>query len=232
MSTITEPKATTRTKPKPDVGELRFVIYNVGWEGYEALRKLVGNQGPRLYYSRGNIELMSPLLPHEGFGKRLGRMVEAIGEELAIPIRPSRSLTLRREDVDRGAEADESYYIANVARVGHLTQINLDVDPPPDLVIEVEITSGILDKLDIYARLGVPEIWRFDGEILTVLILQPDRTYATSVKSIVFPFLPMDVFVQFVLDPDYSDESRWARSFRNWVRDVLLPMDRNRVEPE
>jgi Uma2 family endonuclease len=222
----------TETRTKPEVGELRFVIHNVGWKGYETLLKLFGDDGPRLYYSRGSVELMSPLLLHECFSYRLGHMVMAIGEELAIPIRPARSLTLKREDTGRGAEADESFYIANVGRVGHLTQIDLEVDPPPDLVIEIEITSALLDKIDIYARLGVPEIWRFDGEILTVLLLQPGGSYATVTRSAAFPFLPMDVFVEFIVDPDYSDESRWGRTFRTWVRDVLPPIYRNQAAPE
>ncbi len=220
MATLTE--STTF----PLACESRFVLYGVGWAGYQALLKIVGDHGPRLTYTRGNLELMSPLFPHEGSSKRLGRMVETIAEELEIPIRPVRSMTLSREDLDRGLEPDESYYIVNVGRIGNRIEFNFEVDPPPDLAIEVEITSGILDKLEIYAKLGVPELWRFDGEILTVLLLQANGVYDLSPRSFAFPFLPMDVVAQFLLDPEISDESRWIRTFRRWVRDVLLPIYR------
>jgi Uma2 family endonuclease len=222
----------TPTSTGPEVGERRFVIYNLGWQGYQALRKILGDRGPRLTYARGSVELMSPLLPHEGYSKRLGRMVEAICEELEIPMRSARSTTLDREDVDRGVEPDESYYIANVDRIAHREQIDLEVVPPPDLAIEVEITSGILHKLEIYARLGVPELWRFDGEVLTVMLLEPGGSYAPSERSTSFPFLPMGEVARFLLDPDRSDESRWARRFRAWVREVLLPLYRNPAAPE
>ena len=110
---------------------------------------------------------------------------------------------------------------------------DFDVDPPPDLAIEVEITNSILNKLEIYARLGVPELWRFDGEILSVWLLQADGSYAESARSAAFPFLPMDEVSRFLLDPDMSDEeTRWGRSFRAWVREVLLPIYRNQAAPE
>jgi Uma2 family endonuclease len=222
----------TETRTKPEVGELRFVIHNVGWKGYKTLLKLFGDDGPRMNYSRGNVELMSPLIPHEGFSKRLGRIVETVAEELEIPMRPARSTTLNREDLDRGIEPDESYFIANVGRIGNRMELDFEVDPPPDLAVEVEITNSILNKLEIYARLGVPEIWRFDGEILTVLVLQADGSYVASDRSAAFPFLPMDEVARFLLDPEMSDESRWGRTLRRWVRDVLLPIYRNPAEPE
>jgi Uma2 family endonuclease len=216
----------------PLQGESRFVLYGVGWEGYQALLKIVGDQGTRLTYARGNVELMSPSMPHEGFSKRLSRIVETVAEELEIPIRPVRSMTLSREDLDRGLEPDESYYIANVGRIGNRMELDLEVDPPPGLAIEVEITSRILDKLEIYAKLGVPELWRFDGETLTVLVLQSDGAYASSTRSASFPFLAMGEVIRFLLDPEMSDESRWIRSFRRWVREVLVPLDRDGARPE
>jgi Uma2 family endonuclease len=133
---------------------------------------------------------------------------------------------------DRGLEPDECYYIANAGKIGSQRTPDLDVDPPPDLAIEIEITSSLLDKLDIYAGIGVPEIWRYDGEALTVLLLQPDRTYAVSESSASFPFLPMNEFVRILQAHDPDDETRWGRSFRTWVREVLLPIYRNDVGPE
>jgi Uma2 family endonuclease len=233
MATVIQStSATATTRRAGGLGERRFVLYNVGWKGYQGLLEIVGDHGPRIAYSQGNVELMSPLLPHEGFGRRLGRIVETIGEELEIPIRPAKSMTLNREDLDRGIEPDESYYIANVGRIGSRMKLDFEVDPPPDLAIEIEITNSILDKIEIYARLGVPELWRFDGEVLSVLLLQHDGSYAASTRSAAFPFLPMHEVARFVLDPDMSDESRWGRSFRRWVRNILLPIYRTPPAPE
>jgi Uma2 family endonuclease len=233
MATARETTSTTDTSRKMGgLGERRFVLYNVGWKGYQGLLQIVGDHGPRIAYSRGNVELMSPLMPHEGFSKRLGWIVEAIVQELAIPSRPARSMTLDREDLDRAIEPDESYYIASVGRIGGKMEFDFEVDPPPDLAIEVEITNSILNKLEIYARLGVPELWRFDGEILSVWLLQADGSYAESARSAAFPFLPMDEVSRFLLDPDMSDESRWGMTFRRWVREVLLPIYQNQAAPE
>ena len=228
MATATE--TTPATRAKPEVGEHRFIIYNVGWEGYEALLELFGDDGPRMNYSKGNVELMSPLIPHEQYSNLIGYMIECLTEELDIPRNALGSTTFKRRMADRGLEPDECYYIANAGRIRkHQRSPDLDVDPPPDLAIEIEITNSLLDKLGIYAGIGVPEIWRFDGEALIVLLLQPDGTYAESQTSASFPFLPMGEIVRFLHEYDPADETRWGRSFRAWVREVLLPIYRNAV---
>ncbi len=219
--------ATPPDQAVAEIGEHRFVIRNLGWDGYQVLLKVVGDRGPRLSYAHGDVELMSPLFPHEGFRRRLGRMVETLTEELDIPMKSAGSSTLDREDLDRGVEADESYYLANVGRVLDKKQINLEVDPPPDLAIEIEITNSILKKVDIYARIGVPELWKFDGERLVVFLLGPDGRYVPSDSSAAFPFVPMNEIERFLNEGQAIDETRWVRSFRAWVRQVLLPLRRD-----
>ena len=91
-------------------------------------------------------------------------------------------------------------------------------------MIEVEITSPLLNKLAIYAGLGVPEIWRHDDRTLTVLLLQPDGTYAESSTSRAFPFLPMAAFAGQLDKRDPLNDTRWARAFRVWVREVVAPL--------
>lgn len=226
--------ATATTVPaKSSIGEDRFLIPHVDWDGYEALLKIVGNRKSiRATYDRGTVELMSPLFSHDRFGNLFGRMIEAITEELDIPIAAAGSTTLRRKTLDRGLEADESYYVTNVHRVPNSDRIDLDVDPPPDLAVEVEITNSILKRLDIYAALGVPEIWRFDGEALTVLCLGEDGQYAASKTSRAFPFLPLDEVERFLRAHVPGQDTRWAKGFRAWVRAVLLPLYRNPAGPE
>lgn len=223
---------TTTIRTKPEVGELRFVIDNVSWDRYEALLELFGDDGPRMNYCRGALELMSPSFPHERSKKLLGFMVETLTEELEIEANSLGSSTFRRQLAEKGLESDESYSIANAGKITNQRHPDLDVDPPPDLAIEIEITSSLVDKLSIYAGIGVPEIWRFDGEHLTVLLLRPDGTYATSPTSSSFPFLPMGEILTFLEEFDATEETRWRRSFRAWVREVLLPIYRNPAEPE
>jgi Uma2 family endonuclease len=226
MATATETEKSTRA----EVGELRFLIHNVGWDRYEGLLELFGDDGPRMNYSRGNVELMSPLVPHERYSSLIGFLIEAMVEELEIPANALGSTTFRKQAADRGLEPDECYYLgANAGRIDAQRRVDLDVDPPPDLAIEVEITSGLLDKLDLYAGLGVPEIWRFDGEALSILLLQPDRTYQSSGTSRAFTFLPMGEIVRFLGEYEAANETAWRRSFRAWVREVLLPLHRRAI---
>ena len=214
-------------QPRSEEGESRFVINKVSWDAYGKLLDLFGDDGPRMNYARGSLELMSPQIPHERFKKLFAYMIEALTDELDIRRNALGSTTFKKQMAESGLEADECYYIANAGKLkkGQRSP-NLDNDPPPDLAIEIEMTSSLVDKLGIYAGIGVPEVWRFDGEDLTVRLLQVDGTYAVSPTSGSFPFLPMDEFVRFLQEYDSDEETRWGRSFRAWVREVLLPIYR------
>lgn len=130
-------------------GETRLLLPAVGWQGYQRAIKLVGDRPIRLTYDRGDLELMSPSQPHEEYGRLLGIMIQALAEELDFPCRGLRSTTWRRKAKDRGIEADECYYLANRERVRGKKTIRLGIDPPPDLAVEIDITSSSLDRLGI-----------------------------------------------------------------------------------
>ena len=157
-------------------------------------------------------------------------MVQAITEELDIPICSIRSTTLRSKELDRGLEADEGYYFANAHRM--VGVVDLENTPPPDLAIEIEITNSVLARLPVYAALGVPEIWRFDGDRLIELLLGTDSVYRQSESSLALPFVPLGEIVRFIEEHEPGEDTRWARSFRARVREVLLPIDRNQASPE
>src|SRR3954454_19090485 len=171
MATIVEPRPRT-SEPEP-----RIVLRGVGWEGYERMLELVGDRPIRLTYDRGDLELMVPSHDHERYKSLLGRLIETLTLELDLPCDAAGSTTWRKQLEDRGLEPDECYYLANAERVSG-RKIDLEVDPPPDLAIEVEISRSALDRMGIYAALGVPEVWRFDGETLRVAQLRADGTYA------------------------------------------------------
>ena len=209
------------------IGERRFVLTNVGWSRYEALLELFGDDAPRMNYAHGDIELMAPMARHEGGKKLIGFMIEAIAEELDIRCKPYGSTTFKSQLADRGLEPDECYYFASIDRLRGNDRIDLAVEPPPDLCIEVEITSSLLDKLDIYAGLGIPEVWRYEGEAITILLLGPDGRYVGSEKSASLPFIPMGELQRFLMEHDLRHETTWRRRFRAWVRDVLAPIHRD-----
>lgn len=207
-------------------GEQRVLIRGVGWKGYQTLLKLVAVQPVRLTYSRGNVELMSPLSKHERNKSLLGRLVEILTEELEIPMMSAGSTTLDREDLDQGLEADESFYLGDLSRVRDPDRLDLDVDPPPDLAIEVEITKSSLNRLGVYGALGVPEIWRFDGRKLAILERQDDGTYRVISSSAAFPWVTLEEIARYLVEEDTRDETLWARKFRAWVRAVVVPRAR------
>jgi Uma2 family endonuclease len=218
MATIVEPRSRTQA------GAQRFVLYGVGWDGYETMLELVGNRPIRLTYDRGNLELMSPSHEHERFNCLSRRLIETLTEKLGIPIRSCGSTTFRRRDLDRGLEPDACYYLAHLAEVRGKKHLDLTVDPPPDLAIEIDITSSPLDRQGIYAALGVPEIWRFDGTTLRIIRRQADGSYAPCAHSPSFPFLPPEDFVRRLLQGEEADDDTdWGRSVREWVRDELAP---------
>ncbi len=201
----------------------RIVLNCVSWESYEKFLEALGDRPIRTTYDQGTFEIMSPLPKHEGTKKRLARLLEMLTFELDIPIQSFGSVTIRRVVAQRGLEPDECYYLANAPRVRNLTEVDFETVPPPDLAIEVDVSHSSLPRLQIYASLGIPEVWRFDGDSLRAYHLQPDATYAPSDRSLNFPYLGLDEVLGFLLQAEGMDETTWIRGFRDWVRAELAP---------
>jgi Uma2 family endonuclease len=197
--------------------EQRLRLSGIPWEGYVAVTEALGARPIRVTYDRGEMEIMSPSNRHENRKRILGRLLETLTEELEIDIASGGSTTYRRKALARGLEPDESYWIAHERIVRGRQDIDLEKDPPPDLVLEIEISRSALDRMSIYAALRVPEVWRWDGETLTVNLLSTRGTYRQSDRSKAFPFLPLAEFARF-LEPTKLSETQLLRSFRAWVR--------------
>ncbi len=225
----------TRIEQSPSVappGEERLALFNVSWDFYEAFLTEIGNRSSvRLTYDRGKLEIMAPSYRHEYHGTILGLLIRILAEETDVPIRGGGSVTLKRKDLKRGLEPDECFYIANVDRMKKLT-LDLRRDPPPDLAIEVDITSSSLDRMGIYAALGTPEIWRFDGKVLRVYQLRPDGNYEECQHSPSFPSLPLKEVTRYVHMTPGIDETALTKKFRKWVRQRLLPRRKSRKRPQ
>ena len=195
-----------------------ILLKNISWKTYESLLNELGEHGGiRLTYDRGTLEIMTPLAPHEGSKKILGRFVESVSEELNIEIRSLGSLTCRREDLARGLEPDQCYYIQNENVVWDKEQIDLNQDPPPDLVVEIDVTSSSIDRLSLYASLGVPEVWRYDGNRLIIYQLEAEE-YVERDVSPTFPFLSQVEMLRFLELRRTTKENALLRLFREWVR--------------
>ncbi|MEX2141050.1 MAG: Uma2 family endonuclease [Pirellulales bacterium] len=203
--------------------EVRVLLQNVSWDTYEKLVEEIVNPGTRLAYDEGLLEIMSPLERHDRFKELLGRLVDVVTEELDMSCRSTGSTTWRRKKKKKGLEADKSYYLTNAPKVRGKREVDLNIDPPPDLAIEVENTSSALDQLGIYAALGIPEVWRFDGEILTIHGLQANGQYAEQTQSQFFSRETTAKMVEWIGKCDEGDdEIPWIKEFRRWVRENLV----------
>jgi len=198
--------------------EQRVLLSGISWATFESLLAETQGHGTRFAFDRGYLEMMSPSREHERVKRFVGRLIEAATEEMRIPISSASSTTLKAESEERGLEADESYYVANESRVRSRKEIDLSVDPPPDLAVEVEITTSAIDKLALYATMGVPEVWRYDGVTLRVYELQGDGCYLQRYQSHSLPFLPLQEVQDFLAKRDDTDETTWILSVRAWVK--------------
>jgi Uma2 family endonuclease len=196
------------------------MLHGISWETYEQMLNDIGEQpGLRLTYDRGSLEIMTTSSVHEILKKLLGRMVEMLCFELAIPHKCGGSFTHKREDLLKGIEPDECYWVQNEPVVRGKKEIDLGVDPPPDLALEIDVTRSWLDRMTIYAALGIPEVWRYDRQTLRVHVLQPNGEYADSDTSAAFPFLPMAEFARFLEFDERTDELTQMRAFVDWLRE-------------
>ncbi|HXG12591.1 MAG TPA: Uma2 family endonuclease [Gemmataceae bacterium] len=202
--------------------EQRLLFPRVSWSDYVRFSDLLDQRHVRVTYDGTRMEFMTVSPEHERAKKLLDRLLAVLTEELDLDIAGFGSMTCRREDLNRGLEPDECYWVKNEPKVRGRTDIDLSRDPPPDLVLEVEISRSALDRMAIYARLGVPEVWRWDGQTLHVCLLQPDGTYAESQQSQAFPFLPMKEVERFLRDGARLREAELLRRFRKWVRQRLV----------
>jgi Uma2 family endonuclease len=205
----------------------RLYLSNVDWKDYTRFLHLFAERpGHRLTYDRGELEIMSPLIGHGKDAYFLGRMIDMLSLELRIPIVAGGVVTIRRRRRQRGLEPDNCYWIANAGRVAHLRRINLAVDPPPDLAIEVDVTSSSLNRMSIYANLGVPEVWRLEGDTLTFNLLQPSGDYAPIPTSQSFPLVaPNDLmpFLQQARQGVGADDNEVIRAFVAWLGQRQAP---------
>ena len=198
------------------------LLMGIRWETYQALLlDLTENPSKKLTYDQGALEIITPLPEHEINKSFLGRLVQTTTEVLGLEISSLGSTTLSRKDLQKGIEPDECYYITNEALVRGKIKFDFDRDLPPDLAIEIDITSSSLDRLTIYSALGVREIWRFDGESLFIYCLE-NGIYQEKEKSNILPILSKSVILSFLIRRGEKGENALLREFRQWLENPKI----------
>ncbi|WP_460193276.1 Uma2 family endonuclease [Thermosynechococcus sp. FA-CM-4201] len=198
-------------------GEQRVTLHGLTWQQYqEILNALPQTRAAHLIFDRGTLEITMPLEEHEFASELIGLFLRILVVETGLRLRSLRSTTLWRPDLERGAEPDNAYYIHHQPQVAG-RRIDLSIDPPPDLVIEVDMTHTDIDKNRLYAALGVPELWRYNGREWQIFQLR-DGVYQGCDRSPLFPWVPKDCLYRFLAEAK-MDEVEAEKNWRRWVQE-------------
>ena len=155
---------------------------------------------------------------HERWKKLIARLLEAAALGFRAPLVACGNVTLSRADLGRGLEPDECYYVRNAARVVAIRELDFRTDPPPDLVVEVEVSRTIVDRLDLYAVLGIPEIWRYDGDQMRFLARTPTGGYVETPASLAFPPLTAALLGGYLTRAGTVDDTALCFELMEWAR--------------
>ena len=219
---------TQRPSIREDDGPSRISLVNISWELYERLREDQANRHLRKAYDLGDIELMSPSLKHEKLRFRFNLFIVAIARVFRFKVRGLASTTWKREGAAKAKEADGCYYFAYFERIRG-KEIDLEIDPPPDLALEVEISRSSIDSLGLYAAIGIPEVWRFDGESLSIHLKTIEGQYSGSTRSLALPFLTVSDIEDWMRKADaLNDDMEWMEQVEDRARQEL----RTRLDPQ
>jgi Uma2 family endonuclease len=211
--------------PQP-VGEKRLLFRALNWQRYQMLRESlhrdgavapIENRNLRFTYLHGTLEVTMPLEIHEFSARLIELFIRILVVELGMKVKTMGSTTLEREALDRSAEPDNAYYIQNQPQVAG-RDVDLDHDPPPDLVVEVDITHTDINKLQLYAGMGVPEFWRYNGEVWRIYELYGGK-YQETDGSPTFPLIPKVKLYEF-LTTARQDEVEAELALRKWLRSL------------
>jgi Uma2 family endonuclease len=197
----------------------RFVLYGEPWESYIRLLRIFDERRHlRITYDRGALEIMTLSPEHEQWKRLIGRLIVALTEELELPLAEYGSMTIKRRKKLRGLEPDECFWIQNAARMRNIKKYDIRNDPPPDLIVEVDITRSAVNRMGIYASLGVPEVWRFRKGHLEFHVLGGDGTFAVDPTSRAFPGIASSDLDRFVAMCGQAENNALIREFREWIR--------------
>jgi Uma2 family endonuclease len=210
----------------------RLVLHGVDWATYEKFLDAVGQRPVRMTYDGENLEIMAPSFNHESLKRRMAIVLPCVAGVFKVPFRGAGSATLRREGVMRGLEPDEGFYVGeHAAAMAGRDAIDLDRDPPPDLVFEVDISPSKLDRPAVYAALRVPEIWATDGKTLRFFRLDAGGKYLPAARSAYFPMLSPEAFLAFLRETWHASEFDLMQQAVEWARGLAPTPGTGEVAP-
>ncbi|MEM7128251.1 MAG: Uma2 family endonuclease [Chloroflexota bacterium] len=197
------------------------MLHGVSWHTYESLLSEHNEKsGTHFAYHKGTLEIMVLSPKHESLKQTLSYVVDVLAEELDIDIQDLGSTTFRREDLSSGFEPDSCFYIQSAAEIRGKSEIDLTVDPSPELIIEIDLTSFSLDKFPIFAALGVQEVWRYDGESVLIYTLSGGE-YVEQPSSTLLEPVTAAALTDFVASGQQLTRPQWLRQVRDWIQNRL-----------
>lgn len=195
-----------------------LMLNNVSWEEYERLLEDLGDgYAVNIHYDQGRLKLTRPTLRHEMYEGLILCLVNVVADQMDIVLESRGSTTFKRKRPAQGAEPDTCFYIQNASRIIGKLRIDLSTDPPPDVVVEIDVSHESTDKFDFYASIGVPEIWRYDEQRAQIFHLQ-DQTFIEMPSSRALPLLTSDALTRFLDQSKTQGQSATLKSFREWLR--------------
>jgi Uma2 family endonuclease len=212
--------------PKPS--EQRIVLENISWQQFETILTEMGaERTTRFTFDRDRLEMTTPLNEHERCHKLIESLILVLTDEMGLPVEGYKAPTLKRLDLGLAVEPETGYYIQHEQAVHGKATIDLTTDPPPDIVLDVALSKSTLNRLSLYAAMGVPEVWRYVSQQgddflkgnLQIYSLDGDR-YVESTQSVAFPFLPAGRILQFIDESDALGLMTALRSLREWLQSV------------
>lgn len=198
-------------------------LSGISWQTYETLLAQLSQQQVRLTYNRGNLEMMVRSSEHQLYKTIIGRFVETLAEELELNIASFGSTTFKLPELS-GVEPDDCFYIQNIGAVQGKNSIDLNQDPAPDLVVEIEIANSSESRLQVYADIGAREVWIYNGLQLKINTLE-NGEYIDGDRSLAFPTLHIVEIVEFLQQAETMDYLELVKSFRAWVKSELQHSD-------
>ena len=195
-----------------------LVEHGVSWENYEGLLEAVGEaSGLRISYDKGRLQIMTLSHRHEKYARLIEHLVGRLSMLLRVRVLYYGSATMKTRLKQKGVEPDACFYVQNAELVGTKDEFDFDVDPPPDIVVEIDLHRSSLPKFPIYAAFGVPELWRHDGDALTIYHLREGQ-YVESGVSQSLPLLTSAVLTEFLARSRREDQYDILLGFEEWLK--------------
>ena len=198
-------------------------FHGVSWEEYEQLLDQAGEaSGLRISYDNGRLQVMTLSSEHENYVRFIEKLIAAISLRMHINIRSFGSATMKKRQKKKGNEPDACFYVQSVPLIGNRIQLDFDTDPPPDFAVEVDIHHESQPKFGIYSALGLPEVWLFNGQSLSIHLLR-GNDYLESPQSQALPLLTSATLTHFLTRLPKDGDFQTLVAFDEWLKSQQQP---------